>query len=119
MFSGAETVGAMSVVGMKVGEGCGVTGTELVGTIRISVLTRVPQNIQGPEPSCSHTTLPQLRQLFISPCLCAWHVQARRPTNHPLKICGTGHGNTIGLIQKMAQSLLNGTTQPVDSEEEG
>jgi len=30
------------------------------------VQTRSPQNKHGPDPSCSHTTRPQLRQLLIS-----------------------------------------------------
>lgn len=41
--------------------------------------TRFPQNRHGPEPSCSHTMRPQLRQLLMSLCFWARHSQECRP----------------------------------------
>lgn len=41
--------------------------------------TRLPQKRQGPEPSCSHTMRPQLRQLLMSLCFWARHSQACWP----------------------------------------
>jgi len=44
-----------------------------------TILTILLQKRQGPEPSCSHTMRPHLRQLFTSLCLLAWQSQGWRP----------------------------------------
>lgn len=49
------------------------------GAVTPWLLTRAPQNRQGPEPSCSQTMRPHSRQLLMSLCFWPRHSQAWRP----------------------------------------
>jgi len=48
--------------------------------ITVKKQTKERQKKHGPEPSCSQTTRPQLRQLLIRLCLDAWQSHWCRPT---------------------------------------
>lgn len=81
--------------------------------------TRLPQKWQGPEPSCSHTIRPQLRQLLTSLCFWARHSQICRPgsTTDSLS-CPSLLYRLINLFFFFVEKVLSWIWKPVKREKQ-